>query len=112
MTKIRIMFSRFSAFYSPLIATEAGGFLKAEGLGAEFSVAGPGRAPRAGLEDGSLDVIQSSPSASWGPLERGERRNRDEQPQVRPGHAVLSGKRPTLGGGPAARNRSSPRAQG
>jgi NitT/TauT family transport system substrate-binding protein len=73
MTKIRIMFSRFSAFYSPLIATEAGGFLKAEGLGAEFSVAGPGRAPRAGLEDGSLDVIQSAPSASWGPLERGER---------------------------------------
>ncbi len=72
MTKIRIMFSRFSAFYSPLIATEAGGFLEAEGLSAEFSVAGPGRAPHAGLEDGSLDVIQSAPSASWGPLERGE----------------------------------------
>lgn len=31
VAKIRIMFSRFSAFYSPLIATEAGGFLKAEG---------------------------------------------------------------------------------
>jgi len=72
MTKLRIMFSRFSAFYSPLIAIEAGGFLEAEGLGAEFSVAGPGRAARAGLEDGSLDVIQSAPSASWGPLERGE----------------------------------------
>ncbi len=72
MAKIRIMFSRFSAFYSPLIATEAGGFLAAEGLSAEFSVAGPGRVPRAGLEDGSLDVIQSAPSASWGPLERGE----------------------------------------
>jgi NitT/TauT family transport system substrate-binding protein len=66
------MFSRFSAFYSPLIATEAGGFLEAEGLSAEFSVAGLGRAARAGLEDGSLDVIQSAPSASWGPLERGE----------------------------------------
>ncbi len=72
MAKIRIMFSRFSAFYSPLIATEAGGFLKAEGLAAEFSVAGPGRVPREGLADGSLDLIQSAPSASWGPLERGE----------------------------------------
>jgi NitT/TauT family transport system substrate-binding protein len=72
MAKIRIMFSRFSAFYSPLIAAEAGGFLGAEGLAAEFSVAGPGRVPRQGLEDGSLDVIQSAPSASWGPLERGE----------------------------------------
>ena len=72
MAKIRIMFSRFSAFYSPLIATEAGGFLEAEGLGAEFSVAGPGQAPRAGLMDGSLDVIQSAPSANWAPLERGE----------------------------------------
>ena len=72
MAKIRIMFSRFSAFYSPLIATEAGGFLEAEGLSAEFSVAGPGRVPRAGLADGSLDLIQSAPSASWGPLERGE----------------------------------------
>jgi hypothetical protein len=29
VAKIRIMFSRFSAFYSPLIATEAGGFLRA-----------------------------------------------------------------------------------
>jgi NitT/TauT family transport system substrate-binding protein len=72
MAKIRIMFSRFSAFYSPLIATEAGGFLEAEGLEAEFSVAGPGRVARAGLADGSLELIQSAPSASWGPLERGE----------------------------------------
>jgi NitT/TauT family transport system substrate-binding protein len=72
MATIRIMFSRFSAFYSPLIAAEAAGFLEAEGLSAEFSVAGPGRVPRQGLEDGSLEVIQSAPSASWRPLERGE----------------------------------------
>ena len=72
MTRIRVMFSRFSAFYSPLIATDAGGFLKTVGLEAEFSVAGPAQAPRKGLEDGSLDLIQSAPSASWGPLERGE----------------------------------------
>jgi hypothetical protein len=29
---IRIQFTRFSAFYSPLIATIAGGFLKEEGF--------------------------------------------------------------------------------
>jgi NitT/TauT family transport system substrate-binding protein len=72
MAKLRIMFSRYSAFYSPLIATEAGGFLKAEGLEAEFSVAGAGAPPRARLADGSVELIQSAPSASWGPLERGE----------------------------------------
>jgi NitT/TauT family transport system substrate-binding protein len=72
MAKIRIMFSRYSAFYSPLIATQAGGFLTAEGLEAEFSVAGAGAAPRTRLSDGSVELIQSAPSASWGPLERGE----------------------------------------
>lgn len=72
MAKIRILFSRYSAFYSPLVATEAAGFLKAEGLEAEFSVAGAGPAPRARLVDGSVDLIQSAPSASWAPLERGE----------------------------------------
>jgi NitT/TauT family transport system substrate-binding protein len=73
MAKIRIMFSRYSAFYSPLIATKAGDFLAGEGLDAEFSVAGPGQVARNGLEDGSLDLIQSAPSASFAPLERGER---------------------------------------
>jgi NitT/TauT family transport system substrate-binding protein len=72
MARIRIMFSRYSAFYSPLIAAEAGGFLAAEGLEAEFSVAGAGAAPRARLAEGSIELIQSAPSASWGPLERGE----------------------------------------
>ena len=73
MAKIRIMFSRFSAFYSPLIATAAAGFLKAEGLEPEFAVATPDRPPRAGLADGALDLIQSAVSASFAPLERGER---------------------------------------
>ena len=51
MTEIRIMFSRYSAFYSPLIATRAAGFLAAEGLDAVFSVAAPGEAARARLTD-------------------------------------------------------------
>jgi NitT/TauT family transport system substrate-binding protein len=72
LAKIRILFSRYSAFYSPLVASQAGGFLVAEGLEAEFAVAGTGAPPRARLADGSIDLIQSAPSASWGSLERGE----------------------------------------
>ena len=72
MARIRIMFSRFSAFYSPLIATESAGFLKAEGLEPEFAVATPDRPARSGLESGALDLIQSAVSASFAPLERGE----------------------------------------
>lgn len=73
MTEIRIMFSRYSAFYSPLIATRAAGFLSAEGLDAVFSVASPTEPARARLSDGTVHLIQSAVSASWAPLERGER---------------------------------------
>ena len=40
--EIRIEFTRFSAFYSPLIATIAGGFLAEEGLAPKHSVAPAG----------------------------------------------------------------------
>ena len=72
MTEIRIMFSRYSAFYSPLIATRAAGFLSDEGLEATFSIASPTEVPRARLSDGSVHLIQSAPGASFAPLERGE----------------------------------------
>jgi NitT/TauT family transport system substrate-binding protein len=72
VTEIRIMFSRYSAFYSPLIATKAAGFLADEGLDATFSVASPTEVPRARLTDGSVHLIQSAVSASFAPLERGE----------------------------------------
>ena len=42
MEKIRIQFTLFSAFYSPLISTMSGGFLKQEGLDPEWSVSPPG----------------------------------------------------------------------
>ena len=42
MEKIKIQFTLFSAFYSPLISAMSGGFLKAEGLDPEWSVAPPG----------------------------------------------------------------------
>lgn len=72
MTTLRIMFSRYSAFYSPLIATKAAGFLEAEGLDATFAVAGAGDSPAAKLAAGELDLIQSAVSASWSTLEKGQ----------------------------------------
>src|SRR6185436_6340678 len=47
--EIRIEFTRFSAFYSPLIATMAGGFLEKEGLEARHAVSAPGRTAIASL---------------------------------------------------------------
>ena len=70
---ISIEFTRFSAFYSPLIATMAGGFLKDEGLNARYAVSAPGKSAIAGLLDGSVHVAQSAPSQGFGPLEQGKK---------------------------------------
>jgi NitT/TauT family transport system substrate-binding protein len=70
---ISIQFTRFSAFYTPLIATIAGGFLKEEGFAAAHSVAPAGRSAIEGLLDGSVHVCQSAPSQAFGPLEKGQR---------------------------------------
>ena len=51
--EIRIEFTRFSAFYSPLIATFAAGFLQQEGLAPKHSVSAPGKSAIAGLADGA-----------------------------------------------------------
>ena len=70
--EIRIQFTRFSAFYSPLIATIAGGFLKEEGLTPAHSIAPPGKSAIEGLVAGTVDVAQSAPSQGFGPLEKGQ----------------------------------------
>jgi NitT/TauT family transport system substrate-binding protein len=69
MQDISIQFTRFSAFYSPLIATIAGGFLEAEGLRPKHSVSPPGKSAIAGLVDGSVHVAQSAPSQAITALE-------------------------------------------
>jgi len=69
---ISIEFTRFSAFYSPLIATMAGGFLEQEGLRPRHSVSAPGKSAIAGLVDGSVHVAQSAPSQGFGALEQGK----------------------------------------
>ena len=72
MTRIDIQFTLFSAFYSPLIATMAGGFLTEEGLEADWSVAPPGGSAIAALREGTAHVVQSAPSQAFGPLSKGE----------------------------------------
>lgn len=72
MEKIHIQFTLFSAFYSPLISTMSGGFLKAEGLEPVWSVSAPGKSAIDALRDGSAHVVQSALSQGFGALARGE----------------------------------------
>jgi NitT/TauT family transport system substrate-binding protein len=72
LEKINIQFTLFSAFYSPLISTMSGGFLKEEGLDPDWSVAPPGVSAIAALEDGSAHVIQSALSQGFTSLGKGE----------------------------------------
>ena len=72
MDKIRIQFTLFSAFYSPLISAMSGGFLKAEGLDPEWSVAPPGVSALAALNDGSAHIVQSALSQGFMSLNKGE----------------------------------------
>jgi NitT/TauT family transport system substrate-binding protein len=69
--EISIQFTRFSAFYSPLIATIACGYLEEEGLTPKHSVAPAGKSAIAGLVDGSVHVAQSAVSQAFNPLEKG-----------------------------------------
>jgi NitT/TauT family transport system substrate-binding protein len=69
---INIQFTRFSAFYSPLIATIAAGFLKEEGLQPKHSIAAVGKSAIDGVVAGTVHVCQSAPSQGFGPLEKGQ----------------------------------------
>jgi NitT/TauT family transport system substrate-binding protein len=72
LEKIRIQFTLFSAFYSPLISAMSGGFLKAEGLDPEWSVSPPGVSALAALKDGAAHVAQSALSQGFVALDKGE----------------------------------------
>jgi len=72
MSKVNIQFSRFSAFYSPLIITMAGGFLKEEGLDFDWSNAAVGTSAVDALVDGSAHVVQSAPSQGFLALDKGK----------------------------------------
>ena len=71
MTKINIQFTRFSAFYSPLISTMSGGFLKEQGLEPSHSIAPAGKSAIDALVDGSAHVVQSALSQGIASLDKG-----------------------------------------
>ena len=71
--KIRILVSRHSSFYSPLIAAVTAGFLADEGLEPEYSVLPRDRTARDLVRSGGVDVVQAAVSSNWGPLEKRER---------------------------------------
>ena len=71
MEKIRIQFTLFSAFYSPLISAMSGGFLKAEGLDPEWSVSPPGVSALEALKNGTAHVVQSALSQGFVTLDKG-----------------------------------------
>jgi len=68
-----VMVTRHSAFYTPLLVTIGGGYLAAEGIDAEFSIAETPRDVLAGIHGGSVQVAQSAVSANFGALERGKK---------------------------------------
>jgi NitT/TauT family transport system substrate-binding protein len=72
MTVLRLMASRHSAFYSPLLGAIAGGFLQAEGFAPVYTPLPPGKTVAQLLVAGEIDVAQSAVSSSWAPLEQGQ----------------------------------------
>lgn len=71
MSKIRIQFTLFSAFYSPLILVMSGGFLREQGLDYEWSISPPGKSAVDAIVDGSADVIQTALIQGFGALKQG-----------------------------------------
>ncbi|MCP4626480.1 MAG: ABC transporter substrate-binding protein [bacterium] len=73
MKDINIMVFRHSAFYSPLIAAIAGGFLKKEGLVGTYSLLPAGASIIDEVASGRVDVAQAAVSLSWNDLEKGQK---------------------------------------
>src|SRR5580658_11347226 len=70
--KIRIIASRHTAFYSPLISTMAAGFLDQHRLEYTYGVLAAGETAAGMIRDGRADVVQSAPSTNWTKMEKGE----------------------------------------
>jgi NitT/TauT family transport system substrate-binding protein len=71
--QIRIMVYRHSAFYSPLLATMAAGFLKDEGLDPVYFVKPKERNLYEMFRQSDVDIMQAAVSTSWDPLSKGIR---------------------------------------
>jgi NitT/TauT family transport system substrate-binding protein len=67
--KFRIMASRHSAFYTPLLSTVV--FLRDEGHQVDYGVLAKGQRTYELLRDGQADIIQSAVSSNWPLMEKG-----------------------------------------
>src|ERR1041385_7526097 len=67
--RLRIMASRHSAFYSPLLASI--GFLRNEGADVDYRVLAKGQRSYMLIRDGEIDIMQSAVSSNWKPRELG-----------------------------------------
>lgn len=72
MSRIRIMALRHSAFYSPLLLTMAGGYLRDEGLDHTYAPATPERTVPGSIRGGNCDLAQSAVATSFAALENGD----------------------------------------
>ena len=68
MTHLKIMVSRHSAFYSPLIATISGNFLDQYGISASYHIADKGNTIEE-VGNGNMDIGQAAVSGSWSYME-------------------------------------------
>ena len=66
--QIHIMVLRHAAFYSPLLATLGGGFLRDEGFEHTYTIASPDNTVEQGILNGSVHVAQSAVATSFAPL--------------------------------------------
>src|SRR5881296_2178406 len=71
--QLRIMVYRHSVFYTPLIATIAGGFLDKEGLEALYFQKPAQRNLYEMFRQGEVDIMQAAVSTSWDPISKGAR---------------------------------------
>ena len=71
MTKLKIMALRHSAFYTPLLLTMCGGFLREQGLEHDYTLATPEHGVPEALRSGAAHLSQYAPAASFAELEQG-----------------------------------------
>jgi NitT/TauT family transport system substrate-binding protein len=69
---IRIVASRHTAFYSPLISAMAAGILEKHGLSYTYATLKPGETAAGMIREGRTDIMQSAPSTNWARMEKGE----------------------------------------
>lgn len=72
MDRIHLRFTRYSAFYAPLLLAMGGEHLRDEGIETTFDTVSPERSLEAGIARGEVQVGQSAPAAAFVPQSHGE----------------------------------------